>query len=91
MSEGKRWTLLIDKQPSKILRKLPRDVLERLDRAILSLLEDPRPAGCKKLRGYEDLYRIREGDWRIVYMVQDAKLIVLVIEVSTRGSAYRDL
>ncbi len=88
---GARWQVLVTKQSEKVLRKLPRDVRERIDRAILALAEDPRPAGCKKLEGYADLYRVRVGDWRIVYAIKDAELIVLVIEVAPRGGAYRNL
>jgi mRNA interferase RelE/StbE len=91
VTEGQRWVLLIGKGPEKTLRKLPRDLRERIDRAILALSGDPRPAGCKKLTGYADLYPDRVGDWRITYAVKDAELIVLVIEVALRGGAYRDL
>ncbi len=83
--------MIVAKQPEKVLCKLPRDVRERIDRAILALAEEPRPAGCKKLAGYADLYRVRVGDWRIVYAIKDAELIVLVIEVTPRGGAYHNL
>ncbi len=91
MTDRARWQIIVTKQPEKALRKLPRDLRERIDRAILALREDPRPAGCKKLAGYADLYRVRVGDWRITYAIKDAELIVLVIEVAPRGGAYRDL
>lgn len=90
MSESeRRWTIIIDRQPQKVMRRLPRNLLQRIDRAILALAEDPYPPGCKKLRGYDNLYRIRVGDWRISYAVEDDRLIVLVIEVAPRGGAYR--
>jgi len=54
---------------------------------ITSLADEPRPAGCKKLKGDDHLYRLRAGDWRILYAVEDAVLIVLVIEMAPRDKA----
>ncbi|OQA43738.1 MAG: Plasmid stabilization system protein [Chloroflexi bacterium ADurb.Bin325] len=91
MAEGlPRWTVILERQPERLLRRLPRDLLQRLDAAILALGENPRPPGCKRLRGH-DLYRVRVGDWRITYAIEDDRLIVLVVEVAPRGGAYRDL
>jgi mRNA interferase RelE/StbE len=70
---------------------LPRDLLARIRTAIRGLAVNPRPIGYKKLEGYADLYRIRVGDWRIVYTIEDDQLIVLVVEISPRGAVYRDL
>jgi mRNA interferase RelE/StbE len=61
MHERAPWQLVISRQSAKTLRKLPRDLRERIDRAILALSVDPGPAGCKKLTGYTDLYRVRVG------------------------------
>jgi mRNA interferase RelE/StbE len=85
--EGRLYTILLDRQPQKVMRRLPRDLLARIDRAILALADDPRPPGCKKLAGYENLYRVRVGDWRISYAVEDDRLVVVVIEVAPRGAA----
>lgn len=87
--ESRRYTVLLDRQPQKILRRLPRDLLARIDRAIRTLADEPRPAGCKKLAGHDTLYRVRVGEWRICYAVEDEQLIVLVVEVAPRGAAYR--
>jgi mRNA interferase RelE/StbE len=86
-----RYAIFLEHQAEKALRRLPRDLLVRVDRLILALAVDPRPAGCKKLKGYDNLYRVRLGDWRIVYAVEDDRLVVLLIEVASRGEAYRDL
>jgi mRNA interferase RelE/StbE len=91
MSNAVTFEVIITKQPQKILRKLPKDLLRRIDRALQNLAADPRPVGCKKLIGYDNLYRIREGDWRISYAVEDDRLIVLVLEISPRSGAYRNL
>ena len=91
MSESPRWEIIFERQVEKVYRRLPADLLERLDRAILALVDDPRPRKCKKLTGYEDLYRIRVGDWRVTYAIEDDRLVVLIVEVAPRGGAYRDL
>ncbi len=91
MSEGEHYQIIITKQPEKTLRKLPRNVVNRLARAIDTLADNPRPANCKKMVGYDNLYRMRVGDWRISYAIEDDRLIVLVLEVAARESAYRNL
>ena len=87
--EGRHYTVLLDRQPQKVVRRLPQDLLARIDRAIVALADDPWPPGCKKLGGYQNLYRVRVGDWRISYAVEDDRLIVVVIEVAPRGAAYQ--
>jgi mRNA interferase RelE/StbE len=57
--------------------------------AISGLAGDPWAPSCKNLAGYDNLYRIRVGNWRISYAVEEDRLIVLVIEVAPRGDAYR--
>lgn len=89
MSEGGAWKIIIHRKAEKTIKQLDGNVLERVRRAIRELGIDPRPMGCKKLTGYENLYRVQVGDWRIIYAIEDDKLIVLVLEISTRGGAYR--
>jgi len=55
----------------------------------MALAGDPRPAGCKKLRGHKDLWRTRAGDYRVVYIIEDAKALVSVIRVAHRREVYR--
>lgn len=69
-------------------RNLPQDVQERLTPSIDALLRNPRPPGIKKLKG-EDAYRLRVGDYRIIYEVHDKVLIVLVVGVGHRREVYR--
>jgi mRNA interferase RelE/StbE len=83
--------VILERQAEKALRRLPREVLIRVDQLLLGLADDPRPAGCKKLKGYESLHRIRVGDWRMVYAVEEDRLIVLGVEIDPRGQVYRDL
>ena len=54
----------------------------------MALAEDPRPLGCKKLKGRKDQWRIRVGDYRVVYTIDDAKLLVEVTRVRHRSEVY---
>ena len=89
--QGRFYTVILDKQPQRAMRRLPKNLVARIDRAILALANDPRPPDCKKLVGHDTLYRVRVGTWRISYAVEDDRLIVLVIKVAPRGTAYREL
>ena len=71
------------------LTKLPKDVLHRIDVHILALAENPYPAGAKKLQGGEELFRIRVGDYRIIYRVERHRLVILVVRVGHRREIYR--
>ena len=61
----------------------------RLREAIDGLAEDPHPPGSVKLQGEGELYRVRVGDYRIVYQIQDAALLVLVVQIGNRRDVYR--
>lgn len=72
------------------LRKLDQTVQKRILRRIEQLERQPRPRSAKKLQGSkEPLFRIREGDYRIVYTIEDETLIVLVIRIGHRSEVYR--
>lgn len=60
-----------------------------LKRALDGLINSPRPPGCLKMSGRLDHWRIRVGDWRVIYRIEDARLVVLVISVAPRGEIYR--
>ena len=90
MSKG-RWQVIIHRKAERVLKRLDGDLLERIRQAIRGLATEPRPIGHKKLTGYENLYSVRVGDWRIIYAIEDKQLIVLVLEISPRGGAYRNL
>ena len=71
------------------LRKLPRQDQKRVSRAMLDLADDPFPRGTRKLSGYDDVYRLRVGRYRILYSVSGARLIVLVLKIGHRKNIYR--
>ena len=68
-----------------------KELIRRLDTRIRSLAEDPRPPGCKKLKSgrFDNLYRIREGEWRVLYAIETDRVIVLILDVVRRDKAYR--
>ncbi len=81
------YTIVLSKKAQKQLDKLPNRIVEPILTAISSLEENPRPNGYKKLKGRE-AYRIRTGDYRIIYSVFDDELIVDVITLGHRKDIY---
>ena len=71
------------------LRKLPPDARRRIQAAIELLADTPRPPGAKKLSGNSGDWRVRTGDYRITYEIQDAQLIVLVVALGHRRDIYQ--
>ena len=69
------------------LGSLPRKKQVRIASKIDALASEPRPPGCVKIRGSEDIYRIRAGDHRILYQVKDGILLVIVVQVAHRKDA----
>ena len=68
---------------------LPASLRSRLQKHIDALEDNPRPPGVKKLKGQRDHWRIRVGDWRIIYTIEDRELIVLVLRIGNRREVYR--
>jgi len=73
----------------KELSKLPDSVYKRAKKKILALADEPRPPGVKKLTGREG-WRVRVGDWRIVYEIDDDSRIVRIMAIGHRGKIYRN-
>jgi mRNA interferase RelE/StbE len=84
------YRVLLRPAAQRFLRKLrDRSLTARLVAAMRELATQPRPVGCDKLVGTEDLYRIRVGDYRIIYQVRDELLLVLVVKIGHRREVYR--
>jgi mRNA interferase RelE/StbE len=83
-----RYSVQLTRAARKELTALPTIIQDRIITAIEGLEEEPRPAGCKKLRGSKDTYRIRVRDYRIVYEINDDAIVVLVIRIRHRRDAY---
>ena len=93
MSDIPPYAIEVTRHAARALRRLRNDqpLLRRMDEAILSLVSDPRPSGCKKLLGkqFDNLYRIRVGDWRVLYAIEDKRLVILILDVVRRDQSYR--
>ena len=87
-----RYRVLIKPSARKELLAVPtKKDRQRLVRRIELLGEEPRPAGCQKLTGGGDRYRVRQGQYRIVYEIRDKELIVLLVKLGHRRDVYRAL
>ncbi|CAC5340365.1 MULTISPECIES: type II toxin-antitoxin system RelE family toxin [Planktothrix] len=84
------YTVIIPKPVQKQLDNLPEDIRQRIIEKILSLTIEPRPVGVKKLKGFDHEYRVRVGDYRVRYEVNDKILTVLVLHCKHRRNIYRE-
>jgi len=82
------YELVFRKSVAKDLRALPKNQVKRIMQRIGSLADDPRLAGCEKLSGQER-YRVRQGVYRIIYEIEDTRLMLLVVKVGHRREVYR--
>ena len=82
------YEILFKESVWKDLKKIPKCELKKILSRVEKLGHDPRPMGCEKLTG-EELYRIRQGNYRVVYSIQDNELTVWVIKVGHRKDVYR--
>lgn len=83
-----RYVVIITKTVHKLLSKLPDKVSTSLENKMLELENNPRPVGCKKLKGRNG-YRIRSGNYRIIYEIDDKIITVTVIDVGDRKDVYK--
>ena len=82
------YKVVIPKPVQKQLSDLPKNQRDRLIADIRFLAEVPHPSGVKKLKGYENIYRIRVGDYRVIYEVKDQEMLVLIISSVHRRDSY---
>ena len=82
------YKLLIKPSAAKELEAVPKKDRQRIVTKIRNLAVEPRPPGCEKLSGH-DLYRVRHGNYRVLYSVQDADLTVVIITLGHRREVYR--
>lgn len=86
-----RYRLEITREALRALAKLDKPVRCRVQAAIDKLSQQPRPPGVLALQGLRRAYRLRVGNYRVVYTVDDGRLVVLVIDLGHRREIYRDL
>lgn len=83
------YKVLLERSAEKDLRRLAHDLHDRIIAAIQKLSQNPRPAGCRKLAGTENDWRIRVGDYRVIYEIADVIRVVRVHRVRHRREVYR--
>ncbi|MBM4467669.1 MAG: type II toxin-antitoxin system RelE/ParE family toxin [Chloroflexi bacterium] len=83
-----KYTVRLKRSAEKELEDLPDHVHDRIVKRLLALEQDPRPRGVKKLKGRAEEYRLRAGDYRILYVVDDAAQVVEIIAIRHRREAY---
>ncbi len=83
-----KYSVAVKPAARKELEALPDPVLARVVWKLESLADAPRPAGCKKLKGYKDQWRIRIGDWRVVYIIDETVKLVSVVRIAHRRKVY---
>lgn len=82
------YTVEVKPPARKELEALPDNLLSRVVLKLESLSNAPRSTGCKKLKGHKDQWRIRIGDWRVVYIIDDAARIVSETQIAHRREVY---
>jgi mRNA interferase RelE/StbE len=83
------YRIEISRSAERQLGKLPAEDRRRIVQAILPLAEDPRPRGCRKLSGYDDVFRIRVGRYRVIYSVEAGRLVIIILKIGHRREVYR--
>jgi mRNA interferase RelE/StbE len=81
------YQVRVERKAQKELSKIPEPYYSNIKTAILDLGNDPRPTGCKKLKG-RDGYRVRVADYRTIYEIQDSVLLVDVVDLGQRKDIY---
>jgi mRNA interferase RelE/StbE len=84
-----RYDIEISETAEKQLKKLQRGDQRRVVRAIVALADEPHPRGSRKLSGYNDVFRIRVGRYRVIYSVSGNRLIVIILKIGHRKNVYR--
>jgi len=82
------YSITFARSARKELESLNAPLVQRIFPKIEELAKEPRPKGCRKLRGEKNLWRIRVGDYRVIYTINDDKKVVDIIAVRHRRAAY---
>ncbi len=83
------YKIIIPKPVQKQLNKIPQPQLNRILTAVRLLKENPRPDGVKKLKSLVNTYRIRVGDYRVIYKINDQELMIVLLNSDHRKDVYR--
>lgn len=83
------YEIEVSRTAEKQLKKLPKEDRKRIVEATLELQNEPRPRGARKLSGYDDVYRIRVGRYRILYSVSETDIVIIILKIGRRKDVYR--
>ena len=83
-----KYKVILTNKAEKQLRKIDSSIQKRLVKKMEQLVPNPRMIGVKKLKGEDNFYRVREGNYRIIYAIQDTELLIVVINVGHRRDIY---
>lgn len=83
------YSIELARAAHKALKDIPQADVRKIRNKIEKLKKEPLPSGCEKLEGNDDLYRIRSGDYRIIYQIFNKRLMVLVVKIGHRREVYR--
>lgn len=83
------YTIELSRESLKALKKIPHSDVKKIQNKIEKFKKDPLPKGCEKLEGSHDLYRIRSGDYRVIYQIFNKKLLILIVKIGHRREVYR--
>ena len=84
-----RYSLEISRTAEKQLKKLDQADRQRVVKAMVALADDPYPRGSRKLTGYDDVFRVRVGSYRVLYSVSGTKLVIVILKIGHRKDVYR--
>lgn len=83
------YEIFIERRAERDLKRLPPEEFSRIIRAVRVLATEPRPAGCRKIEGSKSDWRVRVGDYRVLYEIDDGAQAVRIMRVRHRSEVYR--
>lgn len=91
MVDELKWRIVFQKSAYKEYQKLPQQICQKVDKVFKTLISDPfdKTLDLKRIRGKQNYYRVRIGNYRIVYQVKESILLILIIRVGHRKDIYR--
>ena len=83
------YKIELSRSAQKQISELPHNEIKKIAKRIDKLASNPLPPGHEKLKGQEEIYRIRQGDYRILYSIFEARLLILILKIGHRREVYR--
>lgn len=85
------YRIEIEDRAERKLKSLEKQIRLRIVKAVDKLAKNPRANNCKPLKGFTGIWRLRVGDYRVIYQIRDSELVILIVEVGHRKEVYRGL